>query len=231
MKYCINCFAPLADDDDFCRKCGTKVEAFERISADESISLLNNIGNKYDEWVNLNNEIEQLEGELPLYQVPDKRPRYSAFRFFWPFLIYAQVAEVVVGIIFLIIAFSNGFADVELDTIRFFLYIFAFLAGGATLIIGGVYATKKRYAKNLVLVNAENDVVEKKRKIERRLGELMRRRNVLERELDQYNSCIPPAMRSSFHVKMLRASIENGEAKDLYEAVMLCHGKLNNLDQ
>ena len=224
MRYCINCHAQLTDEDVFCMKCGTKVEVAERLSADESIALAKSLEQKYEQWGTLKDEIDELERELPRYQLPAKPVRYSAFKFFWPFLIYSQIAQLVVCVIFIVVLFSSGSASRYLDdtdSLKTIMTFFALLATGATLIIGGIYAGKKRDRKNSELIASENSVLDKKHKIESRLIELKSRRSILEQELRQYNGWIPVSMRSAFYIKRARSYIENGEASDLYEAVML----------
>jgi hypothetical protein len=205
-------------------KCGTKVEVAERLSADESIALAKSLEQKYEQWGTLKDEIDELERELPRYQLPAKPVRYSAFKFFWPFLIYSQIAQLVVCVIFIVVLFSSGSASRYLDdtdSLKTIMTFFALLATGATLIIGGIYAGKKRDRKNSELIASENSVLDKKHKIESRLIELKSRRSMLEQELRQYNGWIPVSMRSAFYIKRARSYIENGEASDLYEAVML----------
>lgn len=230
MNYCINCHAVLSEDDVFCKKCGTKIEHTANLSADESIALANELESKYSELKLINSEINDCQKDLPRYQLPDKRPRYSAFRFFWPFLIYSQLAELVVGIIFIVILINgllSGRLSTEYDTdsLKTVMMFFMLVAAAATVIFGGVYATRKRDRMNAKLAEEELPMMQKRSNIISRIGELNSKKSRLEYELKQYNSWIPVSMRNPSSIRKARLYIENGEAKDLYEAVMLCQNR------
>lgn len=230
MNYCINCHALLSENDVFCKKCGTKIEYTPNLSADESIALANDLESKYNELELINSEINDCQKDLPRYQLPDKRPRYSAFRFFWPFLIYSQLAELVVGIIFIVILVNgllSGRLSTEYDTdsLKTVMMFFMFVAAAATVIFGGVYATRKRDRMNAKLAEEELPMMQQKSNIISRIGELNSKKSRLEYELKQYNSWIPVSLRNPSGIRKARLYIESGEAKDLYEAVMLCQNR------
>ena len=230
MRYCINCHALLSEEDVFCKKCGTKVEYAEKLSSEESIALANELERKYSELHSIKSELDQCQKDLPRYQLPDKRPRYSAFRFFWPFLIYSQIAELVVGIIFIVILVNgllSGRMSTEYDTdsLKTVMMFFMLVAAAATVIFGGVYATRKRDRLNAKLAEDELPLMQKKSNIISRIGELNNMKSHLEYELKQYNSWIPVTLRNPSGIRKARSYIESGEAKDLYEAVMLCQNK------
>ena len=214
------------EGDVFCKKCGTKVETVERLSPEESIALAKNLEKKYGEWDAVKDEISDLERDYKRYLLPEKRPRYSAFRFFWPFLIYSQLAELGVCLIAILILLGGGFrSESSFDSLESGMYFFAFIAAAVTLIIGGVYATKKRDRMNSALIETEYSIMNKQKNIEARIIELKSRQKLLEQDLKQYNGWLPATLRNTHGVKKARAYIESGEARDLYEAAMLCQNR------
>ena len=122
MAYCRNCGAQLNNDDVFCFKCGQAVDrnanedavaenmydasAAVPMSKEESIALAEKLKVEYSTIERLNKEVSENETAL-------RRPislsgrRYSAFRFFWPFLIYAYLALNAVLILGVIVASAD----------------------------------------------------------------------------------------------------------------------------
>ena len=159
-----------------------------------------------------------------------KRPSAYQKDDFRPFLIYSQIAEAVVGAIFIVILISgltSGRMNTEYDTdsLKTVMMFFMLVAAAATVIFGGVYATRKRDRLNAKLAEDELPLMQKKSNIISRIGELNNMKSHLEYELKQYNSWIPVTLRNPSGIRKARAYIESGEAKDLYEAVMLCQNK------
>ena len=223
MKYCINCHAELRDVDDFCRQCGTKVIASETYTSDESIEIAKTLEKNYREWEAIKDEINNCERDLPRYKLPANRPRYSAFRFFWPFLIYSQIAAVVVGLIVLFIALGSSSSSMDYyDVLKSLMYFFAFIAEAVVLIIGGVHARNKRDALNSQQIESERSVLQKQHNIESRIIELKSKKSRLEMDLKKYDGLIPPKMRNQFSMKKVRGYLESNEAHDLNEALQMC---------
>ena len=162
MKYCVNCHAELRDSDDFCRKCGTKVVVHEALTAEESIEIAKSIEKKLRELEEVNEEISGCERDLPRYTIPANSPRHSAFKFFWPFL-------------------GSGSLNTRyFDAFESLVYLLAFIAEVVVLIIGGVYAPRKRNALNAQLAENESNLIQKRYNIESRLRELEARKNHIE---------------------------------------------------
>jgi hypothetical protein len=105
------------------------------------------------------------------------------------------------------------------------MMFFMFVAAAATVIFGGVYATRKRDRMNAKLAEEELPMMQQKSNIISRIGELNSKKSRLEYELKQYNSWIPVSLRNPSGIRKARLYIESGEAKDLYEAVMLCQNR------
>ena len=222
MKYCVNCHAELRDSDDFCRKCGTKVVVHEALTAEESIEIAKSIEKKLRELEEVNEEISGCERDLPRYTIPSNSPRHSAFKFFWPFLIYSQIAAFVVALIALFAFLGSGALYTRyFDAFESLVYLLAFIAEVVVLIIGGVYAPRKRNALNAQLAENESNMIQKRYNIESRLRELEARKNHIEFELKKYDGHIPPSMRNVSSIKKVRQYIEYGDARDFYEAVQM----------
>ncbi len=221
MRICTNCSAPLKDDDMFCKKCGQKA-VLGKLSLDESIYLASDLEKKYSERDRLKKELSDLEQESRRYKLPAKRPRYSAFRFFWPFLIYSQFAVFVVCIIFIGILFGGGFGKMSTDAVKLELYLFGFIAEGATLIVGGVYASRKRDKLNQKLIEDEDVIFHKQRDIEAKIIELKGLLRTLEYGLKDFDRRVPIFLRNEKGMIKVRKLLEGGQAEDFDQAVIMC---------
>ena len=225
MKFCINCHTELNDDDVFCKRCGTKVEAADLLSPEESIVLTRKLEKSYGEWEAIKNDLFDCQRDLPRYKLPANRPRYAAFRFFWPFLIYSQLAALAAGLtVFFLFLGSASSSYRALDILENATYVVAFIAEVVVLIVGGIYATRKRDNLNSQLLESERSILQKQHNIEARITELKSKRAVLERELKQYDGWLPVKMRNPHSIAKVRSFIERGEAKNLYEAVQMYQG-------
>jgi hypothetical protein len=132
MAYCRKCGAQIKEDDVFCFLCGQPIdrqvnkEAFAvaetgnetvvseqartQMSKEESIALAEKLRDEYS-------AIERLQREINDNQTALKKPvvlfgrRYSMFRFFWPFFIFAYLALNVIYIVGIIISAGNDNED------------------------------------------------------------------------------------------------------------------------
>ena len=220
MRICINCNAELKDDDLFCKRCGLKVE--DRLSLEASISLASELEKRFAERSRIKREISDLEHESLRYQLPSKRPRYSAFRFFWPFLIYSQLAVFGVAIILIIVLFAGSLDRFDSDEIKILMYIFGFMAEGVTLIIGAVVARIKRDRLNAKLEEEEQVVVNKQRNIEVKIAELRGQLRNYDYNTQDLEKRVPAFMRTEQSMRKIRNLLESGEAEDFEQAVLIC---------
>ena len=220
MRICVNCNTPLRDDDVFCKTCGLKIE--DRLSLEDSIFLAKELEKKYAERDRLKKEISDLEIESAKYRLPERRLRYSAFRYFWPFIIYSQLSCLVVGIVFVIILLNSRLIDMGEESLKTLITFFCFLGMGATIIFGAVYARIKRDRMNRKLEEEEQVKSNEQMKIEFKISELRGSLRNLEYNLKDYEKRVPEFMRYESGMKMVRQLLENGEAEYFDLAVCKC---------
>jgi hypothetical protein len=220
MRICVNCNAELKDDDLFCKQCGLKVA--DRLSKEDSISLAAELEKRFAERMRIKREISDLEHESLKYRLPSKRPRYSAFRFFWPFLIWAQLAVVGVAIILIVFLFAGAFDNYSSESIKALLYLLAIPAEGITMAIGAVVARIKRNKLNMKLEEEEQVIVNKQRNIEVRIAELRSLLNNCEYNMPGLENRVPVFLRTEQGMKKIRMLLESGEAEDFDHAILIC---------
>lgn len=222
MRICKKCGNQLTDDDVFCSKCGSKQEKFDALSKEESIELADKLGDHYSTRQMLKEQISDCEMDLKRYNMPVKPVRYSAFRFFWPFLIIAQVAALVIGVIVLLVVISltwSRHADVE--EYRPLAYIVVLLVEAGTLGIGGVFATRKRDKLNAVIYQNERANNNRVHNIKNQLGEYSAKLRTVNEFLSKYEDRVPVTMRSKLKMYAVKDLIEKGEAEDFDRAIEL----------
>ena len=153
MAYCRKCGAQLKEDDVFCFMCGQPIDKVANaeaesvlgnevpvtesarpvMSKEESIALAEKLRDEYS-------AIERLQREINDNQTALKKPvvlsgkRYSMFRFFWPFFIYAYIALYVIYLVGIFI--SAGINEVDGIIASLFISI---AAAVGLLIFGGIY--------------------------------------------------------------------------------------------
>ncbi|PWJ71003.1 zinc ribbon protein [Ruminococcaceae bacterium R-25] len=220
MRICVNCNAELKDDDLFCKHCGLKVA--ERLSKEDSISLASELEKRFAERTRIKREISDMEHESLKYRLPSKRPRYSAFRFFWPFLIWSQLAVVGVAIILIIFLFAGAFDNYSSDSIKALVYLLGIPAEGVTMIIGAVVARLKRDRLNMKLEEEEQIIINKQRNIEVRIAELRSILNQCEYNLPGLENRVPAFLRTEQGMRKVRMLLESGEAEDFDHAILIC---------
>ena len=223
MRICVNCNAELKDDDLFCKQCGLKVE--DRLSKEDSLSLASELEKRFAERTRIKREISDLEHESLKYRLPSKRPRYSAFRFFWPFLIWSQLAVVGVAIILIVFLFAGAFDNYSSEGIKALVYLLAIPAEGVTMIIGAVVARIKRNKLNMKLEEEEQVIVNKQRNIEVRIAELRGLLRNYDYNTEDLEKRVPAFLRSEQGMRKVRMLLESGEAEDFDHAVLICKQK------
>ena len=111
MAFCSGCGAALSDGATVCDQCGKEISA--RISALQmasskygSINLAFDLAVKYAKLAKLKDEINDTEFNLKKIEINPNPPRYSFFRFYWPFFIIALIACFIVTLIFAFIVLA-----------------------------------------------------------------------------------------------------------------------------
>lgn len=235
MAYCRKCGAQLKEDDVFCFLCGQLIdrqantEAFAvaetgketvvseqarpQMSKEESIALAEKLRDEYS-------AIERLQREINDNQTALKKPvvfsgrRYSMFRFFWPFFIFAYLALIVVYIIGIIISAGNDDPDGILAS-----FFIAIAAAVGILIFGGIHASRKRDRLNEQLGEEEHMIRKRQRDLETHTSESMRKLTIKKKGVSEYQNLVPSRFRTKHYMERVLILIRTDRAADFYEAI------------
>ena len=229
MAYCRNCGALLKDDDIFCFKCGQSIDkqanedsemefsndgsATAPVSKEESIALAEKLKTEYG-------AVERLQKEITENETSLKKPltfsgrRYSAFRFFWPFFIFAYLA--LNGVFLVGVIASSGSDDGTGITITVLL---AFASAIGLLIFGGVRAGRKRDALNEELIEQENHMRQRRREIENKTVELKTKLKNKKQELSEYQSLVPIKFRTKHYMEKVVILLQSDRAENFQDAL------------
>ena len=214
FEYCPMCACAVAEEAGFAG--GTASEP--QMTPEESVALAEKLASDYEALRLIKDEIEDCELEINRNQTLEVRPRYSAFRFFWPFLIIAAIAFWVVFLV------GTGIAVVQVN--RDGVYVAEFIGFAVAAIIlaaGGVRARRKREELNDQYSEIERSRNQASQVQKRRLDELKVKQRKMQREADKYNDQVPVTMRNKSQMERVKASILTGRAQTFSEAVELCH--------
>ena len=227
MRFCSNCGAQINGNDPFCSKCGQSVvedaaliqEMRKNLSTEESISLADKLGHLYESIQQTKEKISDCELDISRNK-PDAKPvRYSAFRFFWPFLIIGAVSYVLVYIIGSAISIANS-SEAG-------IYISAFvalIALAAILIGGGSHARSKRDLSNMEYLNRERARSKKTHDLQISMESLKTDMRKRKKEADQYNDLVPSNMRNKRSMDRVKSMLQSGQTQTFVDAVELCRG-------
>jgi len=99
MAFCSNCGAVVKDGSSYCEICGQVVVPDTQVflssvsprpaTKEESIALCNALASKYASYEKIKEEISDLEFSIKKMEVTPHAPRYTFFRFYWPFFLIA----------------------------------------------------------------------------------------------------------------------------------------------
>lgn len=233
MAYCRKCGAQLKDEDVFCFMCGQPIDkqanadaiaelkeaspesepARPSMSKEESIALAEKLRDEYS-------AIERLQRELGDNQAALQRPvilsgrRYSTFRFFWPFLIYAYIALNAFYLIGMII--SAGSND---ETGIAFGFVIGLCAAVGLLIFGGMRAGRKRDMRNEEIAEEEDMIRRRHKDLETRTSEIITKLNNKKRGVSEYQNLVPIRFRSKHYMDRVLVLIQTDRAAGFYEAI------------
>ena len=235
MPFCPMCGEEIKADDLFCPRCGSRLsdtgpvtpfqapktpdtsalptEDFSAMSKEESIKLTEQLGAKYNSLEKLQNEIKELVNSLnhsANYQVK----RYSAFRFFWPYLIYSAVACTICYIL------------TGLTGSLFFLPGVVVLPV-ILIIVGAVKSRNMREASNYDAANYAVTRAQKTEEEKKRLRELTAKEAKLRSQLDKYNGIVPAQMRNKSKMLYAKKMLEMDKASNFAEAMNMLGQKMN----
>ena len=227
MPFCSKCGNELNVEDIFCSKCGFKSDFNEDADAaaaqdtsvdrpamtkEESIALAEKLSKDYKALERLNKDISDNETILSRPADYQFRP-HSAFKFFWPYLIYAAIAFWILYFLFIFIASGTSSAGVLI------VGMLCLCSPFILLIVGGVKAFRSREEANA----AESEEIRRRKvdneNLKKRTDELRLKRTVITKRLSDYNQIVPPALRTSTRMEKSRVLIQTGKAEDFYDAI------------
>ena len=228
MPFCNKCGKKLDEGDMFCSGCGVQVptavqnqgtsgsnQSNEKtdpapgMSKAESISLLEKLASKYGSLERIQKEIKDIEQSIEKttsYQAK----QHSAFKFFWPYMVYSAIAAAV----FAVLAF------VVYPLFGVFIAA-AYIVPIVLTIVGAVRARHLRERYNNELFNSESNRRRKKREDEERLSQLRSNESSLKKQLEQYDKIVPANMRSKSRLTMAKRMLEMDKVHSFEEAMKL----------
>lgn len=186
-----------------------------KMSKEESLALAEKLTHEYK-------ALEKLRTQISDNETIIKRPvdgsyaRHAAFKFFWPFFIYAFIAYIAVAVL------ARIFVDKE-TTGLWVLLLIGIPVG--LLIYGGIHSCRKRD-----ILNAEASELARSRrdnadKLRKETEEMKSKLKTLETRVSKMDSAIPAHHRNSGHMAKVKTLIEAGKADSLEDALALCEAK------
>ena len=237
MAYCRKCGTQLKDEDVFCYMCGQSIDRGESLpkgdsfdedgtpilavpsmTKEESINLAEKLKTEYGAIEKLQRDISDNETVLKRPVNPSGR-RHSAFKFFWPFLIFAYLALNVIYIGGVLISASNS------DEGGMIASLFLGLAAAAGLLIfGGVRAGRKRDRLNQEIADVEYQMRKRQNDLVNRNNELKTKLTIKKREVSQYTSMIPSKFRTKQYMDRVLMLLQTGRAESFADAINMLKG-------
>ena len=186
--------------------------AVPKMTKEESIALVTKLSQEYRNLERLRKQISDNEATISK-PVDYSYARRSAFRFFWPFFIYAFLA--MWGMILLTAIFGSGDS-----AIVWAILVYAVPIG--LLIGGGVYARKRRDEENDAASEMARDRMSRVDELKKQNSELRSKLSAYQMRVGNMDDCIPPALKNSARMDRIKVLLESGKAKNLEEAFALC---------
>jgi transcriptional regulator with XRE-family HTH domain len=186
--------------------------AVPQMTKEEAIALVAKLSQEYRGLERLQKQISDNEAVINK-PVTIEYARHSAFRYFWPFFIYAFLA--LWGMILLTAIFGSGDS-----AIVWAILVYAVPIG--LLIGGGVYARKRRDEENEAAAEMASDRMSRVDELKKQNSELRSKLSAYQMRVGNMDDCIPPALKNSARMDRIKVLLESGKAKDLEEAFALC---------
>lgn len=214
--FCNKCGNELSANAVFCNMCGAQVSAEKKATYDvpemtveESIVFIEKLKHKYQEVEKLQREISDKESAIarPVYQ---ELRRYSFFRFFWKYIIFAIIAFYGILILSSVAAGNDGAFTV--------MMILTFLVPIGLLIFGGINAAKRRNEENESIINGNERAVLQRKELEEKTASLKRDLATRKKRLEADEYMIPTGLRKSSSLAQIITLLKSGKASSLNEA-------------
>lgn len=186
--------------------------AVPQMTKEEAIALVAKLSQEYRGLERLQKQISDNEAVISK-PVTIEYARHSAFRYFWPFFIYAFIAMWVM--IILTVIFSGNGGDIVFAVLVYVVPI-------GLLIFGGIKARQRRDEENEAAAEMANQRVRRVDELKKQNSELRSKLSAYQMRVGNMDDCIPPALRNSARMDRIKVLLESGKAKDLEEAFALC---------
>lgn len=226
MAVCVNCGAELYAGDVFCRSCGAKNELppvavpqadpmpfVPAMSKEESIALAEKLSDLYKSYEKIQKEIEDNKTQISR---SDSGPvkQHAAFKFFWPFLIYAVIA---LNVFYFLAQISSS-----TGTVLTFLFL-ALASPVGLLIFGGVTSVRKRDALNQSALEAAHNRRKHMDDLKKETSMLETKRSQKAKELKEYDYLVPATLRNSSSMAKAALILRSNKAEDFNQAIDMIH--------
>ena len=226
MAFCSNCGAVVKDGSSYCEICGQVVVPDTQVflssvsprpaTKEESIALCNALASKYASYEKIKEEINDLEFSIKKMEVTPHAPRYSFFRFYWPFFLIA------LGACFfstLIIGLLTINADYEVSSL--FSRLAGYLSIPVVLGIGVVIAKKRQNSANDKLAQNEMTMTSKASSMRAKVKDLKDQQNRISEELQDYKDLLPVNMRNKNSILKIKKTLDLSQAETIEQAIEL----------
>ena len=186
--------------------------AVPKMTKEEAIAFVTKLSQEYRGLERLRKQISDNETIINK-PVDVSYARYSAFRFFWPFFIYAFISLWVMIFLTLIFGSNEG---------AIIWAILVYVAPIGILIFGGIWARNKRDEENLAAGEMAKQRVKRVDELKKQTSELRSKLTTYQMRVGNMDDCIPTALKNSARMDRIKVLLESGKAKDLEEAFALC---------
>jgi len=215
MPFCSKCGAEILEDQVFCAKCGAPTGNSEpvipQMTKEESIAFADKLISEYKKLEKISQEIEDNEHQMnrPIESYPKQ---HAAFKYFWPFLIYAAVS--FTG--FYILASLFGRSSVGLTMV---LLLLALASIPFFLIYGGIRAIRIRNELNAAEISFLNNKKDHLEDLRKENSILKTKQRTMLKDIKEHEAMLPPSLRSSAQISRAKILIQSGKAEDFADAV------------
>lgn len=190
------------------------------LTKEESIELAKKLSGLYSELAVKSKNVNELKEEINRIPVHSGNVRYSAFRFFWKYLVIAAVAELIIYFVgvFIGLVFVGSTAGTVVIIIWALMMIFTI---PAVLIYGGIKARKARDMCNAGLEESARIDRNRKEECAKELASKELELNDYLQKIAEYDDIVPSHMRQKAWMEKICKMLEAGQAENFTEAVAM----------
>ena len=184
-----------------------------KMSKEESLALAEKLTHEYK-------ALEKLRTQISDNETIIKRPvdgsyaQHAAFKFFWPFLIYAVIA---LNVFYFLAQISSSDG-----TVLTFLFL-ALASPVGLLIFGGVTSVRKRDALNQSALEAAQNRRKHMDDLKKETSILETKRSQKAKELKEYDYLVPATLRNSSSMAKAALILRSNKAEDFNQAIDMIH--------